>query len=204
MLNPLLATFCRRAILLVAAVGLLAACKEDKQTDLSLSASRFIVGVSTPREPGKKQWVFDSVMQILVKAHRGSEIVIFDGATGETIISVFVEDKKSMDMEKVRLQTWQREISTLRDRLKQETTSKPTYLVNVPISLQFVATLPKSQLDTRVLLLGTPLYVEPGAPQSSMDEGLVPLIGHLCVEQQESRFSLAYLDRKLASVVSLK
>lgn len=197
MLSPLLTKSCRRAVLLVAAVALLAACARQRP-GFSFPASRFIVGVSTPRDANRKEWVFKSVMHILLKAPKGSEIVVFDGATGETIISVSVQDRKSMDLDKVRLQTWQREILTLRERLAQEVHRGPTYLLNVPISLQFVATLPNSHLDTRVLLIGTPLYADLVRPESSMDEGLVPTIGHLCVEQQESPFSLASLGKRLA------
>ena len=105
--------------------------------------------------------------------------MVFDASTNDMLFTVSVEDKKSMDLDKVRLDVRQRDIASLKNKLSQEVTSKPANLLNMPKALCFAANFPRNRLETRVLLIGTPLHVKVAAPQVSMDDGLVPTIGQL-------------------------
>jgi hypothetical protein len=187
----------KSAIALCATAFFLTACGDNKPKGQSLPATRFIVGVTTPKDQTKKETVFNAIMEIVFRAPRGSEIVVFDAAANKSIFTIKVDDKDSMNLERVRLDLWKSEIGKLRDQLKQETASKTAHLLNIPRALKFIFDLPQTKLETRVLLIGTPIYIEDGAPQWSMDEGLVPAVGHLCVGKNDSPFSVSVLGKSL-------
>lgn len=155
---------------------------------------RFVLGLSPFLEPARKDEVFRQVVGFLLEGvPQGSSVGLYDAYHLRTIATLTVPDVAAFRSGKTRANQFRSQIRQLREFLATEpprpATNGGTFdqALRLPQFLDFVsAHLRAAETPTTVLLLGSPLHVDPKEPGFSMVDGYFPSDGHLFAGRDRS------------------
>ena len=160
------------------------------------SGSRqFVVGLSPYLDRSVKDDLFRRVVGfVLEEMPLGSSLRIYDAFALRTVAEVRIPNTIAFRSGRTRANQFGEPIRRLREFLAT-TNAAPANAtegaVRLPQFLDFLATEPgRSNRDTVVMLVGSPLYADAKEPGFSMLDGYVPTDGHLAASREDTVYGL--------------
>ncbi len=171
--------------------------------------TRYIVGLSPFLDKERKDEIYQGIVRLVVeKAPLNSVFHLYDGYHLQTITTIDIPAISAFKSTRTRANQFRKQIQNLRDFLAQappSETDQPLDLSNAvrfPQFLEFVSeNLFEADVPTRVIVLGSPLYVDTRELGFSMLNGYFPSDGHLKAPQDKSVYSLERRENALKDVV---
>jgi hypothetical protein len=190
-------------LLLTLAASALPARAETIKTESK--STRYIVGISPFLQNAEKDEVFRKIAGFLLEdAGLGSSLWLYDAYHLRTISQINVPDARAFRSSKTRANQFKEQIGKLREFLatKHETPSARGLsfdrALRFPQFMDFVGeNLAGTGVPVAIVLLGSPLYVDPKEPSFSMVEGAFPSDGHLLASRDQSVYGLKTRDGAL-------
>jgi hypothetical protein len=154
---------------------------------------RLFIGVSPALGQEAAQTQARDVLEFLTKAvNPGQEAAVFDAWNLRSLGVFAVPDKPAYAQEKAKLQV-NRAVAGALLRLGEEGNpeSLPEGAVKLPQFLRFLGSNYGPLEDADIVVLGSPLYVDPQNPKQSMEGGRMPGDDHFAMDAGASPFSVA-------------
>lgn len=186
----------------LAALALLAAClagsgcRPDAPVS-ALPAARYAIGLSPYLPHDAKDEVFRRIVAFVIDdAPAGSSIGIYDAFHNRTVARIDIPTTRAFASPKTRATQFKEQIGQLKAFLAK-TPPRPerdgwdfAEAVRLPQFLAFLAdNLPEDPKPTRVLVVGSPLYLDDQEASFSMAAGYFPSDGHLLAPRESSVYS---------------
>jgi hypothetical protein len=177
------------------------------------SPVRYVIGLSPYLEDGSKNDIYRRIVTFLLEdAPLNSSLWIYDAYHLQTITQVEVPDMRAFRSAKTRANQFKDQIQRLKAFLaaKHEKPALPPALPDFPLNqairfpqfLDFVGeNLTGKDQRLIVMLIGSPLYLDPKEPGFSMVNGYFPSDGHLLGSRQQSVFGLKARNGALKDLV---
>lgn len=156
---------------------------------------QFVVGLSPYLDRSVKDDLFRRVVGfVLEEMPLGSSLRLYDAFGLRTIAEIRVPNTIAFRSGRTRANQFGEPIRRLREFLAA-TNAVPAQIpvgaVRLPQFLDFLAAEPgRSNRDTVVMLIGSPLYADAKEPGFSMLDGYVPTDGHLAASREETVYGL--------------
>lgn len=161
------------------------------------AAKDYIVALSPLQPPEQAQIQVKESLKFATELDAGDKVAFIDGFNLRTIGTFVVPEGKNYTNPKARLAANGKAVGALLNFAKSAATNGEMLsgALRLPQLLRHVAENYRTSETLEVIVLGSPLYHVPGAPEFSMREGLIPSDGHL----QSSRAKTPYgIDSKTA------
>jgi hypothetical protein len=168
----------------------------------------YVIGVSPFLENPMKDQVYRKVIAFVVEEMSlGSTLRVYDAYNLQTITELQIPEVQAFKSSKTRANQFAAQIHKLKLFLATEhpkpgrTGSQFTGGVRLPQFMDFLrsATVPSTEPLT-VIVLGSPLYMDPKEPSFSMADGYYPSDGHLRVGREKSVYGVADRTNSLLNV----
>jgi hypothetical protein len=169
----------------------------------------YVIGVSPFLENPVKDQVYRKVIAFVVdEMSLGSTLRIYDAYNLQTITELQIPEVQAFKSPKTRANQFAAQIHKLKLFLATEN-SKPGRAgsqfddaVRLPQFMDFLrtATIPSTEPLT-VIVLGSPLYMDPKETSFSMADGYYPSDGHLRVDRDKSVFGVMDRTNSLRNVI---
>ncbi|HEV8540860.1 MAG TPA: hypothetical protein VGR78_00580 [Verrucomicrobiae bacterium] len=166
---------------------------------------QYVIGLSPFLDNSVKDDVYRRIIGfVLEDLPVNSSLALYDAYNLRTIAQIQVPDVRAFRSAKTRANQFKEPIHKLKDFLaanheKPETKLNMKDAVHLPQFMDFVGqNLLGSNRSTTVILLGSPLYIDPKEPGFSMVDGYFPSDGHILANREQSVFGLK--DRPTALV----
>lgn len=158
-----------------------------------------VVGLSPFLDRGVKDDIYRRLVSLLVQdLPGGASLSIYDAYHLKTVLTVEIPTARPFQNERTRVNQFQQSIRQLRDFLAAtsvtagaEKTPNPD-AIRLPEFLDFVMENVRVSPPTSpaILILGSPLHIDPREPASSMRDGYVPTDGHLLAAREKTPYGL--------------
>lgn len=176
-----------------------------------LPPARYVIGLSPYLERGVKDEVFRKIAGFVLEGMPvGSSLGIFDAHELRTVATLTIPNAKAFRSGRTRINQFREELSLLKRFLATQPSEtnqweRPTAgSIRLPQFLDFIADAPAEPAAPLVILvLGSPLYVDPREPSCSMLEGYFPSDGHLRASRDHSVFGVREGSRKMTQATLL-
>lgn len=177
---------------------LLSAYSPAAPADSAKPAQRCIIGISPFLQAAEKDAVFRRIAGFLLEdAPLGSSLWLYDAYHLRTIAQMDIPDVRAFRSSKTRANQFKKHIGGLRDFLARDHPKPEAQhldferAIRLPQFMDFVAdNLLGPTNEVAVVLLGSPLYVDPKEPSFSMIAGAFPSDGHLLASRDQSVYGL--------------
>ena len=169
---------------------------------------KIIVGISPFLPEREREEVFRKLMSlVLEQMPLNASLLIYDAYHIQTISTFDIPSRRAFRSTRTRLNQFKHPIQTLRRFLQNtpldssEQEKSQTGAIRFPQWADFIG---KNQghtpLDTRLVVLGNPLYVDEREPGYSMREDYFPSDGHLYLSTQESVYGTLGKEGHLSDI----
>lgn len=167
--------------------------------------TRYVIGISPYLEKEVKDDVFRRMTRFLLEdVPLNSSFTIYDGYNLKTIADLNVPELAAFSSPKTRANQYKEQILKLKEFLA---TDHPRPNSDLPLEravrlpqLIDVISEQKNPGECIVIVLGSPLYVDPKEPGFSMINGFFPSDGHLMTSRERSVYGLEGQDGLLEKV----
>ncbi|MBX3734989.1 MAG: hypothetical protein KF791_20630 [Verrucomicrobiae bacterium] len=174
--------------------------------------ARWIVGITPFLEPGARDAVFRSLGRFVLEGmSTGSRLEVYDAFHLKTVAVVSIPEAMAFRSSRTRANQFAGDLNRLRQFLAAGPGLDPaagpalTNAVRLPQFLDFLfenAAATGGDGDPLVILvLGSPLYVDPKEPDCSMRDGYFPSDGHLLAQRDRTVFGKGSRDIGLSNAV---
>ncbi|MBN8248393.1 MAG: hypothetical protein J0L84_13240 [Verrucomicrobia bacterium] len=175
-------------------------------------AGRWIVGISPFLEHESKDAVYRALGRFVLEGlPTGSSLAVYDAFHLKTVASISIPEAKAFRSSRTRANQFGGELNRLRQFLASspgpDAAAGPTLTnaVRLPQFLDFLyenAAGSGTAADPSVLLvLGSPMYVDPKEPDCSMRDGYFPSDGHLLAGRDRTVFGKGSRDTGISNAV---
>lgn len=169
----------------------------------------YVIGVSPFLEIPVKDQVYRKVIAFVVdEIPLGSTLRIYDAYNLQTITELQIPEVQAFKSSKTRANQFAAQIHKLKLFLATEhpkpgrTGSQFADAVRLPQFMDFLRTATTPSIEPLTLiLLGSPLYMDPKEPSFSMADGYYPSDGHLRVGRDKSVYGVADRTNSLRNVI---
>jgi len=173
---------------------------------------RWIVGISPFLEHDARDGVFRALGRFVLEGMpAGSRLGVYDAYHLKTVATVSIPEAKAFRSSRTRANQFSGELNRLRQFLAASPVPDPpgTPIVTNAVRLpQFLDFLFENAADTgdadepaTILVLGSPLYMDPKEPDCSMRDGYFPSDGHLLAARDRTVFGKGSRDTGIANGV---
>ncbi len=164
----------------------------------SAPAVDWVVGLSPHLDRSVKDDVYRRVVGLLIQdIPGGGSLSIYDACHLTTITHVVIPTSHAFQNERTRVNQFQEPIRQLREFLARESATNGAEPFPSPESIrmpQFLAFVGEQHVRSNhpvtLVVLGSPLYVDPKEPGFSMCDGYFPSDGHLQASKDQSVYGL--------------
>ena len=174
-------------------------------------AKHLVIGISPFLEKAVKDEVYRGIVRLIVEdLPLASRLSIYDAYHVKTISQIELPEVRAFQSSKTRANQFSRNIGEVREFLAREH-AKPTVprlnfkeAIQLPQFMDFVGNNLRTTTEATglaVLLLGSPLYMDPKEPGFSMVDGYFPSDGHFPATREKSVFALESRGGSLSNVV---
>ena len=185
------------------------ACNSRNAEVPETQRTRYIVGLSPFLEKERKDEIYQGIVRLVVeRAPLNSIFHIYDGYHLQTVTTIEIPAITAFRSTRTRANQFRKQIQNLRDFLAETAPVDEaqaldlTNAIRFPQFLEFVSeNLFEAEIPTRVIVLGSPLYVDTRELGFSMLDGYFPSDGHLKAPQDKSVYSLERRENALKDVV---
>lgn len=199
----------RQLLLLFLGMGLRAADSVPSPSDLP--PARYVIGLSPDLDRGVKDDVFRKIAGFVLEGMPvGSSLGIFDAYELRTVTTLTIPNAKAFHSGRTRINQFREELSLLKRFLAAEPSETnrwerpPAGSIRLPQFLDFIADAPATPGSPLVILMvGSPLYVDPREPSCSMAEGYFPSDGHLRASRDRTVFGVRDGNRTMSQAALL-
>ncbi len=170
------------------------------------ASSEIVVGVSPFFAPADRDAVKKTVYHLLLETVPvGTRITLFDAFNLKRITDLNIPDRPEYRPARVRAHLAKSSLAAINrffaERLALAGGEEgPSGGIRLPQFLDFLANFRQQPKLTAIIVLGSPLYIDPRDREFSMSDGLMPTDGHLCVSQTRSVFGTTNRRGPLAGV----
>jgi len=175
-------------------------------------ATHWIVGVSPYLERDAKDAVFRSIGRLVLEGLPvGSSLAVYDAFHLKTVATISIPEAKAFRSSRTRANQFAGELNRLRQFLAASPEPAPagaemlTNAVRLPQFLDFVfenaANAAGVGQSTGLLVLGSPLYLDPKEPDCSMRDGYFPSDGHLLADRDRTVFGKGGHDTGIPNAI---
>ena len=190
-------------------VGIGMGCDSQPTEVLETTRTRYILGLSPFLDKDRKDEIYQGIVRLVVeKAPLNSIFHIYDGYHLQTVTTIEIPAVTAFRSTRTRANQFRKQIQNLKAFLAQSPSNEepPAYdmanAVRFPQFLEFVSeNLFEANIPTRVIVLGSPLYVDTRELGFSMLDGYFPSDGHLIAPQDKSVYSLERRENALKDVI---
>jgi hypothetical protein len=180
----------------------------DKTAPSASLPNRYVIGISPFLENTVKDDVYRRIVSLLLEdVPLNSSMAVFDAWNIKTIAQVNIPEVRAFRSPKTRANQFKEQIHKIKDFLAtkherpQVSGLKFEQALRLPQFMDFVAqNLQSSNVSTVVILLGSPLYVDPKETRFSMADAYFPSDGHLLASPDKSIFSVKNRASQLTGV----
>lgn len=196
-------------ISLIVLLSIGSGCDSQTSNPNPTQRTRYVVGLSPFLSKERKDEIFQGVVRMLVeRAPLNSIFHIYDGYHLQTVTTIEIPDVAAFRSTRTRANQFRQQIQDLKTFLAQDPPtdqSPPLDLRNAIRFPQFLEFIGDNLFDgvtpTRVLVLGSPLYVDSRELGFSMVNGYFPSDGHLLAPRDKSVYSLEGRESSLTDIV---
>lgn len=183
------------------------ACQRDIESTEN-KPMKIIVGISPFLPASDKEEVFQQLMSLVLdEMPLNASLIVYDAFHIQTISTFDIPERKAFRSTRTRLNQFKRSIQSLRTFLQSSPpeieASEMTHMAAIRFP-QWSDFIGKNQiqenLDTRLVVLGNPLYLDDREPEYSMREDYFPSDGHLNLTTQESVYGTNGKEHQLNNV----
>ncbi len=194
-------------LLLVGVLG--TGCQPESTEHVSQERTRYILGLSPYLNDERKDEIYQGIVRLVVeRAPLNSVFHIYDGYHMQTITTIEIPTVTAFRSTRTRANQFRRQIQDIKQFLATPPEEEPDPRVNLvnavrfPQFLEFISeNLSPGDIPTRVIVLGSPLYVDTRELGFSMLDGYFPSDGHLKAPRDKSVYSLEHRAETLKDVV---
>lgn len=157
----------------------------------SAQAKELVIALSPFQQQADAKAQAGALLKFLTALEAGDRAVLMDGYNLKTIGTFTVPKGNAYKSPKARLRANSAAVNSLLDFAKATGSEQPAGSLRLPQLLRFVAEniQPLSALD--VIVLGSPLYIDPAEAEYSMADALVPSDAHLLASRRDSPYGAA-------------
>lgn len=168
---------------------------------------RFVIGLTPYLDKSNKDEVYRRIVgMVLEDMPLDSSLAIFDAYNLKTVAKVDVPAAQIFKSGKARANQFKEPIQKLREFLAADqslpaaTNFNLAQAIRLPQFMDFVADHFTGTNAVRVIVIGSPLYLDPKEPGFSMLDGYFPSDGHLLATREDSVFGLKGHESRLQNV----
>lgn len=191
------------------ALLLFAGCSPQNEEIAAPPHSRYVVALSPYLDKARKDEIFQGIVRLVIeKAPLNSSFHIYDGYHLQTITTIDVPAISAFRSTRTRANQFRKQIQNLKDFLAHPPDRDEDEILDLanairfPQLLEFVSeNIYDQSTPTRVIVLGSPLYVDERELGFSMLNGYFPSDGHLVAPRDKSVYSLERRHDSLQDVV---
>ncbi len=184
--------------LMLMALGMCLRASDPVPSPSDPRPARYVIGLSPYLDRGVKDEVFRKIAGFVLEGMPvGSSLGIYDAYELRTVATLTIPNAKAFRSGRTRINQFREELNHLKRFLAVEPSETnrwerpPAGSVRLPQFLDFIADTPEDPgLSLVILVLGSPLYVDPREPSCSMVEGYFPSDGHLRASRDRSVFGV--------------
>ena len=188
-------------------IGFGSACKQDSEP-VSEKPLKIIVGISPFLPESDREEVFRQLMSLVLdKMPLNASLMVYDAFHIQTISTFDIPERKAFRSTRTRLNQFKRSIQSLQVFLQSPSSESENQGVHQQGAIRFPQWsdfIGKNQIqgniDTRLVVLGNPLYVDEREPAYSMREDYFPSDGHINVSSRESVYGTIGKEQQLSEI----
>ncbi|XOV71372.1 MAG: hypothetical protein ACFHW5_22115 [Verrucomicrobiota bacterium] len=188
-------------------IGFGSACKQDSEP-VGGKQMKILVGISPFLPEKEREEVFGQLMLLVLdKMPLNASLVVYDAFHIQTISTFDIPNRNAFRSTRTRLNQFKKSIQLLRFFLQppsSETEGREIHQQGAIRFPQWSDFIGKNQIlgnvDTRLVVLGNPLYIDVREPAYSMHADYFPSDGHIHLSARESVYGTIGKEKQLLNI----